>query len=453
MHIAEPKVENSGIPQGVFVKRHRIPKEQSNAFYTVDDLFIGAELPIYGRVFRLTDCDSFTRAFYKQNGVDLAEPEQIPVDQFTKRQTSHAHSHHKMMNPLKTFMEASLGKPIHAGIDATQKFLQNDGRVLRFYCQWDDDKMYGEIRSVRRNTQPWRELSACDVIFSVCACGAVKAEGFGLMAIRFADTHFRLSPSFLPPRLVRTSSTTSSPTTRSSARRWRSPTADATSSRRSSSDRSCRRTSTRSAWSVERSDTRRDRRQAGCALLVSCDGMRRAFCSSSPSVAPIPCPPFPGSVSHRPGRRRQGSLLQSGRPSRGRLDPAVRSQPVHLWGGRVHQGLLPEALRPHRGRLPAPQHGRPGGAAGEDRAAAARRLRFGGGLPGVVPLPDAEGPEGRLQEADRTRRRQPPLPRQVQVDRVECPRRHRPVRRRVEGRRRSSVHRDVLPRERHVPGQ
>jgi hypothetical protein len=146
MHIAEPKVENSGIPQGVFVKRHRIPKEQNNSFYTVDDLFIGAELPIYGRVFRLTDCDSFTRSFYKQNGVELSEPEQVPVDPFSKKQTSHAHSHHKLMNPLKTFMEASLGKPMHAGIDATQKFLQNDGRVLRFYAQWDDDKMYGEIR-------------------------------------------------------------------------------------------------------------------------------------------------------------------------------------------------------------------------------------------------------------------------------------------------------------------
>jgi hypothetical protein len=153
MHIAEPKVENSGIPQGVFVKRHRIPKEHTNAFYTVDDLFIGAELPIYGRVFRLTDSDEFTRAFYKQNGVDLAEPEQVPIDSFTKKQSSHAHpgrlpigSFNKKRDSLTEYQAASLGKPMHAGIDATQKFLQNDGRVLRFYAQWDDDKMYGEIR-------------------------------------------------------------------------------------------------------------------------------------------------------------------------------------------------------------------------------------------------------------------------------------------------------------------
>lgn len=147
MHIAEPKIENSGIPQGVFVKRHRIPKEgQPGQFYSVDDLRIGAELPIYGRVFRLTDCDSFTRSFYAANGVELGAPEETPLDSFARKQTSQPKSHHKLMNPLKTFMEARLGKPMHAGIEETQKFLQNDGKVLRFYAQWDDDKLYGEIR-------------------------------------------------------------------------------------------------------------------------------------------------------------------------------------------------------------------------------------------------------------------------------------------------------------------
>jgi hypothetical protein len=146
MHIAEPKVENSGIPQGVFVKRHRIPREGTNSFYTVDDLAIGAELPIYGRVFRITDADAFTRAFYQQNGVQLGPGEQTPLDPFSAKQTSTVTSHHKQMNPLKTFMEASLGKAMQAGVDATQKFLQNDGRVLRFYAQWNDEKMYGEVR-------------------------------------------------------------------------------------------------------------------------------------------------------------------------------------------------------------------------------------------------------------------------------------------------------------------
>lgn len=143
IHIAEPKIENSGIPQGVFVKRHRIPSSD-NQYIGMQDLYVGAELAIYGRVFRLVDADVFTRDFYAANGTHLADAEHYPLDPFTKKHTYRPHTHHKLMNPLKQFMEASLGKPMSIGIEATQKFLQNDGKVLRFYCQWKDEKMYGE---------------------------------------------------------------------------------------------------------------------------------------------------------------------------------------------------------------------------------------------------------------------------------------------------------------------
>lgn len=145
VHIAEPRVENSGIPQGVFIKRHRIPKND-NTFVNLNDLYIGAELSLYGRVFRLIDCDSFTRQFFSDNGVNLGEPEEIPVDPFTKKNTTEVGTFKKLMHPMKEFMEAALGKQMGVEIAATQKFLKNDGKVLRFYCTWDDDKMYGEIR-------------------------------------------------------------------------------------------------------------------------------------------------------------------------------------------------------------------------------------------------------------------------------------------------------------------
>jgi hypothetical protein len=101
---------------------------------------------VYGRVFRLVDCDDFTRAFFRENGRPLTQPEQYPLDAFTLKQTAPIVSHNKSMNPLKNFMEASLGKQMGQDIQATQKFLKNDGRVLRFYCLWNDDKMYGEQR-------------------------------------------------------------------------------------------------------------------------------------------------------------------------------------------------------------------------------------------------------------------------------------------------------------------
>lgn len=146
VHIAEPKVENSGIPQGVLIKRHRIPKS-NNQYISMDDLYVGSKLAIYGRTYNLVDCDTFTRQLYSARGTELGTPLSCPDDPYTvKTSIAASHLHNKLMNPLKEFMEASLGKPMNQEIEATQKFLNNDGKVLRFYCTWSDNTMYGERR-------------------------------------------------------------------------------------------------------------------------------------------------------------------------------------------------------------------------------------------------------------------------------------------------------------------
>jgi len=144
MHIAEPKIENSGMNQGVLVRRHRIAKPDGSLF-SWEDLNIGVDILVYGRVYRLTDCDAFTRAFLEANGRTVPAPEDIPLDPFTKKHTVREKAHNKLMNPHKQYMEASLGKSF-AGMDveATQKFLRNDGKVLRFYATWSDPKLFGE---------------------------------------------------------------------------------------------------------------------------------------------------------------------------------------------------------------------------------------------------------------------------------------------------------------------
>ena len=60
LHIMEPKVENSGIPQGVFLKRHKVNFPQAGRDYNWRDLDIGMEIEIYGRVFKIVDADDFT---------------------------------------------------------------------------------------------------------------------------------------------------------------------------------------------------------------------------------------------------------------------------------------------------------------------------------------------------------------------------------------------------------
>merc|ERR1712166_467124 len=74
IQVNEPKEENSGIPQGVLVKRHHIPNGKDQ-FFTVVDLACGSELTFYGRTFRVVDCDGFTAEFFHENGLDIGEPE------------------------------------------------------------------------------------------------------------------------------------------------------------------------------------------------------------------------------------------------------------------------------------------------------------------------------------------------------------------------------------------
>ena len=57
-----------------------IPKDRrfmESKFVTMWDLNVGVNLNIYGKVFKLVDCDHFTRHFLSCQGVTV--PAQIPI--------------------------------------------------------------------------------------------------------------------------------------------------------------------------------------------------------------------------------------------------------------------------------------------------------------------------------------------------------------------------------------
>lgn len=64
MSVMEPVVENSGIPQGKLIKRQRLTKNDQGDHYHWKDLNRGINLTIYGRTFRVVDCDRFTQVQY-----------------------------------------------------------------------------------------------------------------------------------------------------------------------------------------------------------------------------------------------------------------------------------------------------------------------------------------------------------------------------------------------------
>eukprot|EP00741_Cyanophora_paradoxa_P010019 tig00000157_g9705.t1 len=153
MQIIEPRQDNSGIPQGVFLKRHRVMSD-TRQFVTWADINLRSDLVLYGRRFRVVNCDDFTRHFYKCMNRTLEPPEPYPEDPHEKHQREERERRLRppgkpspAVDPVKRYMEAQLGKPTHLLQKSSnpQQWLANDRKVLRFYCQWDDrERMYGD---------------------------------------------------------------------------------------------------------------------------------------------------------------------------------------------------------------------------------------------------------------------------------------------------------------------
>lgn len=88
IQIVEPTVNNSGIPQGTLISRQRIPfpAPWNEDFYDILDFNIGKEVELYGRVYKITNCDRFTRAFLNRTGIHVPDPINIPPDPYMVQQ-------------------------------------------------------------------------------------------------------------------------------------------------------------------------------------------------------------------------------------------------------------------------------------------------------------------------------------------------------------------------------
>jgi len=145
IHVAEPKQQNSGIPQGVFLKRHRIPKEHTNGeYFGMADLNIGAQVTFYARTFFVVSCDPFTRQFLSNSGMEVGEemgyPDD-PIDMFrtSRKSTKALAPPNPRSDDLARYSEAKLGKATNAiNTDKLKQFMENDRKVLRFFALWDD---------------------------------------------------------------------------------------------------------------------------------------------------------------------------------------------------------------------------------------------------------------------------------------------------------------------------
>ncbi|XP_019909313.2 EF-hand domain-containing protein 1 isoform X2 [Esox lucius] len=132
MTIIEPLVENSGIPQGKLIKRQRLPKNDRGDHYHWKDLNVGMDLAVYGVIYHITHCDSYTQDFMESQGLIVNDPELTPVDPYIQHRSQ----------PVRSYISPT-------DIDHLEKFLTKDRQVLRFFALWNDtESLYGETRPV-----------------------------------------------------------------------------------------------------------------------------------------------------------------------------------------------------------------------------------------------------------------------------------------------------------------
>ncbi|XP_051167198.1 EF-hand domain-containing family member C2-like [Leptopilina boulardi] len=132
MKVSEPITGNSGLEQGLIVRRQRIPIPDPVTFryYDILDLNIGKQIKIYGRIYNIIDCDKFTRNFLNRNGIPVPQPIELSSDSYAEKKD--------------IFQKKPNRIP-----DTRGNFLKYDKKVLRFYGYWDDrDNLYGEIHNL-----------------------------------------------------------------------------------------------------------------------------------------------------------------------------------------------------------------------------------------------------------------------------------------------------------------
>ncbi len=139
IQIIELKEENSGMPQGNFLKRHKIEKADGSGFFSPVDFNLKSDIFIYGKKFRICDCDEFTRKFYADNSLALNEPEPIPkIPGDDKFANVDVRGNNSKISDLKEYIEVKLGGGHPNKI--LKQFLENDRKVLNFDIVWYDEK-------------------------------------------------------------------------------------------------------------------------------------------------------------------------------------------------------------------------------------------------------------------------------------------------------------------------
>lgn len=103
---------------GTVIRRQRIrfPPPMDDNFYDILDFNIGFEVNFYGKVFKIVNCDKFTRTFLNRCGITVPDAIPMPDDPFVEIRGKDI----KSMQPKK---------PKRSQTPSFAKFIKNDKKV------------------------------------------------------------------------------------------------------------------------------------------------------------------------------------------------------------------------------------------------------------------------------------------------------------------------------------
>lgn len=147
MEIIEPKVENSGQTAGKFLKRHpiykpsagasRLPGSSTGTTYGLADMYAGAVLDIYNRLYTVVDCDAATAAYMANTGLSFGSPLPLPGNIYDPKNRP---------GLSRSVRSTATG----TGTRKKNGFFEYDRAVLRFYGIWDSrSSLFGDLVRVK----------------------------------------------------------------------------------------------------------------------------------------------------------------------------------------------------------------------------------------------------------------------------------------------------------------
>jgi Ca2+-binding EF-hand superfamily protein len=137
----EPEQRNSGMPAGKFLKRMQHPA------ISMETLIVNETISVYGRTFKIYECDDFTRQYYAAHGIDQGDDFIAPSDPWGEA-SALVHrggegEHRRKMNSLKRYQESRLGALVYK-TDSMARFLEFDKQAVTFFALWEDKRAFGE---------------------------------------------------------------------------------------------------------------------------------------------------------------------------------------------------------------------------------------------------------------------------------------------------------------------